>query len=128
VESIGGVKGTIARSNANAAVIAEWGARTPWVDFLAKAPETRSNTSLCLTIVDPEVLALPPELRDGFAKRVAVLLDEENVAKDIASYRDAPSGLRIWAGATVEKSDLEALLPWLDWAFAVTKQSLAKAA
>ena len=71
VESIGGVKGTIARSNANAAVVADWVARTPWVDFLAKAPETRSNTSMCLTIVDPEVLALPPEPRDGFAKRIA---------------------------------------------------------
>ena len=127
VESIGGVKGTIARSNANAAVVAGWVARTPWVDFLAKAPETRSNTSMCLTIVDPEVLGLPPELRDAFSKRMAVLLGEEGVAKDIASYRDAPPGLRIWTGATVEKSDLEALLPWLDWAFAVTKQSLAKA-
>ncbi len=83
---------------------------------------------MCLKIVDPEVLALPPELRDGFPKRMAALLDEENVAKDIASYRDAPSGLRIWTGATVEKSDLEALMPWLDWAFAVAKQSLAKAA
>ena len=91
-------------------------------------PDTRSNTSVCLRIVDPEVLALPPEGRDAFSKRIATLLDEENVAKDIASYRDAPSGLRIWTGATVEKSDVEALIPWLDWAFAVTKQALAKAA
>ncbi|MGH6793591.1 MAG: phosphoserine transaminase [Methyloceanibacter sp.] len=128
VESLGGVAGTIARSNANAAVIADWVARTAWVDFLAKAPETRSNTSACLTIVAPEVLALPPELRDAFAKRMAALLDKEDVAKDIASYREAPSGLRIWTGATVEKSDLEALLPWLDWAFASVKESLAKAA
>jgi phosphoserine aminotransferase len=128
VESIGGVMGTIARSNANAAAIADWVARTPWADFLAKVPETRSNTSVCLTIVDPEVLALPPGLRDAFAKRMAALLDKEGVAKDIASYRDAPSGLRIWTGATVEKSDVEALMPWLDWAFASVKQSLAKAA
>jgi phosphoserine aminotransferase len=128
VESVGGLAGTIARSNANAGVIAEWVERTPWIDFLAKAPETRSNTSVCLKIVDPEVLAQPPKLREQFAARMAVLLDEENVARDIASYRDAPSGLRIWTGATVEKSDVEALMPWLDWAFAVTKQALAKAA
>ena len=128
VESLGGVAGTIARSNANAAVIVDWVARTPWVDFLAKVPETRSNTSACLTIVDSEVQALPPELRDAFAKRMAALLNKEGVAKDIASYRDAPAGLRIWTGATAEKSDIEALMPWLDWAFASVKQSLAKAA
>lgn len=128
VESVGGVEGTIARSNANAVIIADWVERTPWVDFLAKAPETRSTTSVCLKMVDPEILALPPKLRDEFAHRMAALLDEENVAKDIASYRDAPSGLRIWTGATVEKSDVEALMPWLDWAFAVTKQAIAKAA
>lgn len=128
VERVGGLEGTIARSNENAAVIAEWVQRTPWVDYLAKVPETRSNTSACLTIVDPEMLALPPKLRDKFAHRIAALLDEEDVAKDIASYRDAPAGLRIWTGATVERSDVEALMPWLDWAFAVTKQALTKAA
>ena len=76
--------------------------RTPWVDFLARAPETRSNTSACLKIVDPEVLALPQDMRDAFPRRMAALLDRENVAKDIASYRHAPPGLRIWTGATVE--------------------------
>jgi phosphoserine aminotransferase len=128
VESVGGLEGTIARSDANAAVIADWVGRTPWVDFLAGVRETRSNTSVCLKLIDPDVLALPPKLRDEFPKRMAALLDAENVAKDIAAYRYAPPGLRIWTGATVEKSDLEALMPWLNWAFAHEKQSLAKAA
>jgi phosphoserine aminotransferase len=129
VESVGGVSGTIARSDANAGVIADWVARrTAWVDFLARVPETRSNTSVCLKIVDPEVLALPSEMRDAFPRQMAMLLDVENVAKDIAAYRAAPPGLRIWTGATVEKSDVEALTPWLDWAFAEVKQSFAKAA
>jgi phosphoserine aminotransferase len=128
VESVGGVAGTIARSDANAKIIADWVARTDWVEFLPRVPETRSNTSACLRIVDPQVLALPPDLRDGFPRRMAALLDTENAAKDIASYRYAPAGLRIWTGATVEASDLEALLPWLDYAFAHEKQSLARAA
>ncbi len=128
VESVGGVAGTMARSDANAKVIADWVARTAWVDFLAQAPETRSNTSPCLTIVDPEVAALPPDIRDAFPARIAALLDAEGVAKDIAAHRSSPPGLRIWTGATVEKSDLEALLPWLDWAFAEAKLALVKAA
>ena len=128
VESVGGLKGTIARSDANAAVIADWVAKTPWVDFLAARPETRSNTSVCLKVVDPEIAALPPEIRDNFPRRMAARLSAEGVAKDIASYRHAPAGLRIWTGATVEKADVEALMPWLDWAFACEKQALAKAA
>lgn len=128
VESVGGLEGTIARSDANAAVIADWVERTAWVDFLARVPETRSNTSVCLKLIDPDVLALPPKSRDEFPKRMAALLNAENVAKDIAAYRHAPPGLRIWTGATVDKSDLEGLMPWLDWAFAHEKQSLAKAA
>jgi phosphoserine aminotransferase len=128
VESVGGVEGTIARSDANAKVIADWVARTAWVDFLARIPEARSNTSVCLKIVDPEILALPPGMRDGFPERMASLLDLENVAKDIASYRHAPPGLRIWTGATVERSDVEALMPWLDWVFAEAKQAMARAA
>jgi phosphoserine aminotransferase len=103
-------------------------ARTKWVEYLARLPATRSNTSVCLRIVDPQVLALPPKLRDEFPKRIAVLLDAENVAKDIAAHRHAPPGLRIWTGATVDRSDLEALTPWLDWAFAREKQAIAKAA
>ena len=128
VESVGGVAGTIARSDANAAVVAAWVARTHWVEFLARVPETRSNTSPCLKIVDPEVAAFPPEMRDAFPRQIAVLLDAEGAAKDIASHRSSPPGLRIWTGATVEKSDLEALLPWLDWGFAEAKRALAKAA
>jgi len=127
-ESVGGLDGTIARSDTNAAVIAGWVERTPWVDFLARVPETRSNTSACLKIVDPAVLALLPKQWDEFPKRMAALLDAENVAKDIDAYRHAPPGLRIWTGATVEKSDLEALMPWLDWAFVHEKRALAKAA
>ena len=128
VESVGAVKGTIARSDANAEVISEWVAKTSWVDFVARVPNTRSNTSVCLKIVDKDVLKLPPDLQIELPKRIARLLDEEDAAKDIASYRDAPPGLRIWTGATVERSDLEALMPWLDWAFAEAKQSIAKAA
>jgi len=128
VESIGGLEGSMARADANAAVIADWVARTPWVDFAAVAPATRSNTSVCLKIVDPEIAALAPELRDAVPRQMAARLGEEGVAKDIASYRDAPSGLRIWTGATVEKSDIEALMPWLDWAFACEKQALANTA
>ena len=128
VESVGGVKGTIARSDANAEVISEWVAKTSWVDFVARVPNTRSNTSVCLKIVDKDVLKLPPDLQIELPKRIARLLDEEDAAKDIAFYRDAPPGLRIWTGATVERSDLEALMPWLDWAFAEAKQSIAKAA
>ena len=127
-ESVGGLKGTIARSEANAGVIDAWVTRTPWIAYLARVPETRSNTSVCLKIADPDVLALPPETRDGFPLAMADLLDREGIAKDIASYRDAPPGLRIWTGATVQKSDLEALMPWLDYAFAETRRSFAKAA
>ena len=128
VASVGGVEGMIARADENARVVAQWVARTPWVDFVARLPETRSNTSVCLKVVDPEIQALPPEMRDDVPRRMALVLDAENVAKDVASYRDAPPGLRIWTGGTVEGSDLEALLPWLDWAFAQEKQALAKAA
>jgi len=128
VEGVGGLRGTIARADANAAVIAAWVAKTPWVDFVARVPETRSNTSVCLKIIDPEVMALPAEFRDDFPRLMAARLGEEGVAKDIASYRDAPAGLRIWTGATVERADVEALMPWLDWAFATEKQALAKAA
>ena len=126
VESVGGLEHTIARSDANAAVIADWVAKTPWVDFLAQEPATRSNTSVCLKVVDPGIVALPPQLRDGVPQAIADRLSEEDVAKDIAAYRHAPPGLRIWTGAMVEKADVEALMPWLDWAFAQEKQAVAK--
>jgi phosphoserine aminotransferase len=128
VETIGGLKGAMARADANAKVIADWVAKTPWVDFVAADPATRSNTSVCLKVVDPEVTALSPDLRDRFPRRMTARLEQEGVAYDIAAYRAAPPGLRIWTGSTVETSDVEALMPWLDWAFACEKQALAKAA
>ena len=127
-QSVGGIKGLVGRTNANAAAIADWVKVTPWVDFLAISAAIRSPTSVCLKIVDPAVTSLPPEGQAKAAKRLAALLDAEGVAYDIDAYRDAPPGLRIWAGATVEQSDLEALFPWLDWAFAQVKAELAKAA
>jgi len=127
-ERAGGLDGLMARADANARVIADWVARTPWVDFLAEREETRSNTSVCLKIIDPAVTALPLDEQGAFAKALAALLAEEGVAYDIGSYRDAPPGLRIWAGSTVERSDVEALTPWLDWAFATLKADLARAA
>lgn len=128
VETIGGLKGAMARADANAKVIADWVAKTPWVDFVAADPATRSNTSVCLKVVDPEVTALSPDLRDRFPRRMTARLEQEGVAYDIAAYRAAPPGLRVWTGSTVETSDVEALMPWLDWAFACEKQALAKAA
>ena len=127
-ESVGGVEGTTARCDANAQAIADWVARTPWIDYLARVPETRSNTSVCLKIVDPDFLTLRPETAAEVPRCMAAMLDAEYAANDIASYRDAPAGIRIWTGATVERSDVEALTPWLDWAFAQVKQSLSKAA
>ena len=116
-ENSGGLAGLMARSNANLAVIEDWVARTDWVDFLAATPETRSNTSVCLKIVDPWFEGLSEDDQAATAKKLAALLDEAGIAYDIGAYRDAPPGLRIWAGATVEHTDLELLMPWLDWAF-----------
>jgi phosphoserine aminotransferase len=117
-ESIGGCEALRRRSQANLAAVSAWVERTGWVDFLAAKPEQRSCTSICLKIVDPWFETLSAEDRAAAAKRLASLLDKEGVAYDIASYRDAPPGLRLWGGATVETSDMEAVLPWLDWAFA----------
>ena len=124
-ESLGGLDGLIARTDANFKVIEQWVARTPWVDFLATTPETRSPTSVCLKVIDPEVVDLPEERQKAFIKDLTGRLAEEAVAYDIAGYRDAPPGLRIWAGATVETTDLEALMPWLDWAFEETRRQAA---
>ena len=120
-EDIGGLPALIQRSEANLAHIAEWVNRTAWVDFLAKDPRTRSCTSICLQIIDPEFLDQSHEDRAAFAKKIGSLLDAEGVAHDINAYKEAPPGLRIWGGATVESSDIEALLPWLDWAFEKSK-------
>ena len=99
--------------------------RTPWIDFLAVEAQTRSNTSVCLRVVDAAVASRSLEEQAAFAGKIVKLLEKEGVAFDIGAYRDAPPGLRLWCGATVETSDLEALLPWLDWAFAVLRSELA---
>jgi phosphoserine aminotransferase len=127
-KSIGGLKALMARADANTKAIADWVAGTPWVDFLAKQPAIRSNTSVCLKIVDPAVTALAPEAQSAFIKGLVAALEKENVAYDIDAYRDAPPGLRVWCGATVEKNDVEALTYWLDWAFAKSKAALPKVA
>ena len=123
-ESVGGLAGLMARADRNAQVLFDWIARTGWVENLAQDAATRSNTSVCLRIVDPAVLALPDAAQAAFAKEIAQKLEGEGVALDIGSYRDAPAGLRIWTGATVESADLEALTPWLDWAFSDAKAGL----
>jgi phosphoserine aminotransferase len=115
--SIGGLDGLVARANGNHSVIEAFVNETDWIDFLAIDPATRSNTSVCLTITDKRVTALNDEEQAAFAKGMTQALEAEGVALDIGAYRDAPPGLRIWTGATVEQSDLEALMPWLDWAF-----------
>ncbi len=114
---VGGLQGLMARADANAGVLNDWIERTSWVANLAKDPATRSNTSVCLKIVDPNVAALASPAQLAFVNNMVALLEAEGVAFDIASYRDAPSGLRIWTGATVELADIQALLPWLEWAF-----------
>jgi phosphoserine aminotransferase len=127
--SLGGLDALVARADANAKVIQDWGARTPWIANLAGDPAIASNTSVCMVIADPDVIARGPDAVAAFAKNIANRLDKEGVAFDIGSYRDAPAGLRIWCGATVEAADLEALTPWLDWAYAQEKATLvAKAA
>ncbi len=127
-KSLGGRAALFARADANAKAVADWVERTPWVDFLARVPATRSNTSVCLKVVDPTIAALPADGQAAFAKSLASFLEREGVAFDIGSYRDAPAGLRIWCGATVETADVEALTQWLDYAFALEKGKLAKAA
>jgi phosphoserine aminotransferase len=127
-KSIGGLKALQARADANAKVIADWVARTSSIDFLTRDPALRSNTSVCLKVVDPAVTRLSAEAQAGFVKEIAAALDKEGVAYDIGAYRDAPPGLRIWCGSTVERSDVEALTLWLDWAQAKVKAALAAAA
>ena len=117
-ESIGGLPALIERSNTNLKAIADWVAKTDWIDFLAENPATISNTSICLKITADWYQALPAEEQAAKAKALVSLLDQEGVGYDFGSYRDAPPGLRIWGGATVDTADIEALLPWLDWAFA----------
>jgi phosphoserine aminotransferase len=127
-KSIGGLKALQSRADANAKVIADWVAHTSWIEFLTGDPALRSNTSVCLKVVDPAVVRLSTDAQADFVKGIAAMLESEGVAYDIASYRDAPPGLRIWCGSTVERADVAALTPWLDWAYGKAKAALAAAA
>ena len=127
-KSIGGLKSLQARADANAKVIADWVVRAKWIDFLAREKALRSNTSVCLKVVDPAVSRLSPDAQAAFVKGIAAALEQEGVAYDIDAYRDVPAGLRIWCGSTVERADVEALTLWLDWAYAKAKDALAQAA
>ena len=127
-EGIGGLKGLIARSQANLKAVEAWVANSNWAAFLPETKETRSSTSICLVIKDAWFQGLPAEAQAAAAKKLATLVEAEGAGYDIGAYRDAPAGLRIWGGATVETSDIEALLPWLDWAYAQVKTEAAKAA
>jgi len=127
-KSIGGLSALRARADKNLAAIEAWVAKTPWAEFLAKDKATRSNTSVCIAVVDAAVNGLAPDAQAAFIKAMDGALEKENAGYDTAGHRDAPPHIRLWAGATVETSDLEALFPWLDWAFAQAKASLPKAA
>jgi phosphoserine aminotransferase len=127
-KAIGGLPALRARADGNARVIADWVKRTTWIDFLARDPASRSNTSVCLKVVDPAVSRLATEAQAAFVKGIAAALEKEGIAYDIDAYRDAPPGLRIWCGSTVERADVEALTLWLDWAYAKAKDALAQAA
>src|SRR5450631_424010 len=127
-KSVGGLKGLMARADANTRVLADWKAKTPWIDFLAKDPAVRSNTSVCMKVVDPAITSLTPDAQADFSKKLVALVEKEGAGYDFAHYRDAPAGLRIWCGATVEAKDVALLTQWIDWAFAETKASLPKAA
>jgi phosphoserine aminotransferase len=122
-ERVGGLDALVVRSEGNLAVVAAWVARTPWIEFLASDRTTRSCTSVCLKIVDPWFEAQAEAARADVVKKLVALLEKEGVALDIASYRDAPAGLRIWCGATIERDDVQDLLPWLDWAWAEVRSS-----
>src|ERR1700735_779053 len=127
-KAAGGLAGLRVRADGNAAVIGAWVSRANWIDFLAADPAIRSNTSVCLKVVDPAITRLPADAQAGFVKGLAASLDKEGIAFDIDAYRDAPPGLRIWCGSTIEHADVEALTHWLDWAYAKAKDALAQAA
>jgi phosphoserine aminotransferase len=125
--SIGGLAEMKRRADSNLAVLESWAQKTAWVAFLAEDPAIRSNTSVCLKVIDPRIAGLSDDAQAEFAKKLAALLEKEGVALDVGGYRDAPPGLRIWCGATVDASDLDALTPWLDWAFATVSAELTAA-
>ncbi len=127
-EGIGGIDALIARTNRNAKVVSDWVERTPWIEFLGGNAETRSNTSICLRLLEAELPSRSPEAQAAVAKRMVALLEKEGVAFDIGAHRDAPVGLRIWCGATVEADELEALLPWLEWTFNTVRSEMQAAA
>ena len=127
-QTIGGLAGLKGRADANFKVLDDWAAKTPWIDHFAVDPATRSNTSVCLKVVDPELTALDLAAQEAFVRAIAARLDKEGVAHDIAFHRDAPPHFRIWAGATVEASDLAALTAWLEWAYAREKSAMKQAA
>ena len=127
-KAAGGLAGLRARADGNTGVVSAWVSRAKWIDFLAVDPAIRSNTSVCLKVVDPAITRLPADAQAGFVKGLATTLDKEGIAFDIDAYRDAPPGLRIWCGSTVERADVEALTHWLDWAYAKAKDALAQAA
>ncbi|QCE33176.1 phosphoserine transaminase [Acetobacteraceae bacterium] len=124
-KKLGGLEALIQRANKNAEIIHHFVAENDWIANLAIDPKTQSNTSVCLKIVDPEITKLTPKEQADFAKRIAALLEKEKIAFDIGAYRDAPAGLRIWTGATIETSDLKALMPWLSWAYETQKAALS---
>ncbi len=125
--SIGGLTEMKRRADSNLGVLSAWVQKTGWVAFLAADPASRSNTSVCLKVIDPQITSLSEEAQAEFAKKLAATLEKEGVALDVGGYRDAPPGLRIWCGATVDTADLDALTPWLDWAFAITASELQPA-
>jgi phosphoserine aminotransferase len=127
-KSVGGLDALVARADANTKALADWKAKTPWIDFLAKDPAVRSNTSVCMKVVDPAITSLTADAQADFSKKLVALVEKEGAGYDFAHYRDAPAGLRIWCGATVEAKDVALLTQWIDWAFAEMKSSLAKAA
>ncbi len=127
MDGIGGLNATMARANANATALQDWMDATPWVENLVSAPEARSNTSVCLKIVDPAIGSLDEDAQRAFVKSMTKLLETEEAAYDIGGYRDAPPGLRIWCGSTVDTADIEALTAWLDWAFETAKADLGTA-
>src|SRR6476660_3938874 len=127
-KSIGGLKALMGRADANTKALADWKAKTPWIDFLAKDPAIRSNTAVGMNVVDPAITPMAVDAQADFAKRLVALVEKEGAGYDFAHYRDAPPGLRIWCGATVEAKDVALLTQWIDWAFAETKAALPKAA
>ena len=127
-KSVGGLKALIARADANTKVLADWKEKTPWINFLAKEPAIRSNTSVCLKFVDPAITSLTPDAQADFVKKLVAMVEKEGAGYDFAHYRDAPAGLRVWCGATVEAGDVALLTQWIDWAFFEAKAQLPKAA